>query len=128
MIRFQIMGETPSKKNVNKFNAKTKRVYKDAHYERWHEDAMVQLQSYIGLAMLGDEMPKAIDYPVRINLTFIHGDNIRRDSDNQTSSIMDLLQDTKVLSDDRWQIVREIHINNDYEKNKARCLIEIERV
>lgn len=128
MIRFQIMGETPSKKNVNKFNAKTKRVYKDAHYERWHEDAMVQLQSYIGLAMLGDEMPKAIDYPVRINLTFIHGDNVRRDSDNQTSSIMDLLQDTKVLSDDRWQIVREIHINNDYEKNKARCLIEIERV
>lgn len=128
MIRFQIMGETPSKKNVNKFNAKTKRVYKDAHYERWHEDAMVQLQSYIGLAMLGDEMPKAIDYPVRINLTFIHGDNIRRDSDNQTSSIMDLLQDTKVLSDDRWQIVREINIKNDYEKNKARCLIEIERV
>lgn len=128
MIRFQIMGETPSKKNVNKFNAKTKRVYKDAHYERWHEDAMVQLQSYIGLAMLGDEMPKAIDYPVRINLTFIHGDNVRRDSDNQTSSIMDLLQDTKVLSDDRWQIVREIHVKNEYEKNEARCLIEIERV
>lgn len=128
MIRFQIMGETPSKKNVNKFNAKTKRVYKDAHYEQWHEDAMVQLQSYIGLAMLGDEMPKAIDYPVRINLTFIHGDNVRRDSDNQTSSIMDLLQDTKVLSDDRWQIVREIHVKNEYEKNEARCLIEIERV
>ena len=89
---------------------------------------MVQLQSYIGLAMLGDEMPKAIDYPVRINLTFIHGDNVRRDSDNQTSSIMDLLQDTKVLSDDRWQIVREIHVKNEYEKNEARCLIEIERV
>lgn len=128
MCRFQILGETPSKKNVNKFNCKTKRVYKDAHYERWHEDAMVQLQSYIGLAMLGDEMPKAIDYPIRVNLTFVHGDKARRDSDNQVSSIMDLLQDVKVLEDDRWEIVREIHVKNEYEKNEARCLIEIERV
>lgn len=126
MCRFQIVGETPSKKNVNKFNCKTKRVYKDAHYERWHEGAVLQVHSQMHL--LGADWPNSIDYPVRINLTFIHGDNIRRDSDNQTSSIMDLLQDTKVLSDDRWQIVREINIKNDYEKNKARCLIEIERV
>ena len=127
MTRFQIIGETTSKKNVNKFNSKTKRVYKDAHYEQWHEDAMLQLSAQI-LRLPADERPQMIEAPVRINLTFIHGDNARRDSDNQTSSIMDLLQDAMVLSDDRWQIVREINIKNDYEKSKARCLIEIERV
>lgn len=125
MCRFQVLGETPSKKNVNKFNCKTKRVYKDAHYERWHEDAMLQLN---GQKCRTLPMPYPIDYPVRVILTFTHGDNVRRDSDNQTASIMDLLQDAEVLEDDRWQIVREIHIKNDYEKNEARCLIEIERV
>jgi Holliday junction resolvase RusA-like endonuclease len=127
MSRFIIKGETPSKKNVNKFNSKTKRVYKDAHYERWHEDAMLQMNAQL-MRLEAAERPQMIDYPIRITLSFIHGDMVRRDSDNQTSSIMDLLQDVRVLSDDRWQIVRQIHINNDYEKNEAKCLIEIERV
>lgn len=127
MTRFQIMGETPSKKN-SKIRTKSGYMIPSKAHQKWHDDAMVQLQSYIGLAMLGDEMPKAIDYPIRVNLTFVHGDKVRRDSDNQVSSIMDLLQDVKVLEDDRWEIVREIHVKNEYEKNEARCLIEIERV
>lgn len=123
MIRFQIFGETPSKKNVNKFNTKTKRVYKDEHFLKWHSDAMIQLNGQICRI---EPMPNLIDYPVIINIDFYHGDLARRDSDNQVSSIMDLLQDAKVLSDDNWQIVRQIHVRNYYEKNKARCLIEIE--
>jgi hypothetical protein len=38
---------------------------------------------------------------------------------------MDLLQDAKVLADDRWQIVRILNIYNHYDKGHARCLIEI---
>lgn len=123
MIRFQIFGETPSKKNVNKFNAKTKRVYKDAHFLEWHSDAMIQLNSQLARIV---PRPSLIDSPVIISIDFYHGNLIRRDSDNQVSTIMDLLQDSKVLSDDNWQIVRQIHVRNLYEKNEARCLIEIE--
>ena len=122
MIRFQIFGETPSKKNVNKFNSKTKRVYKGEHYQKWHTDALLQLNGQICRT---EPMPNLIDYPVIVHIDFYHGDYVRRDSDNQVSSIMDLLQDAQVLSDDKWQIVRQIHVRNYYEKNDARCLIEI---
>lgn len=123
MIRFQVMGETPSKKNVNKFNSKIKRVYKDAHFMKWHDDALIQLNAQI---CRSEPMPNLIDYPVTIYIDFYHGDYVRRDSDNQVSSLMDLLQDAKILSDDNWQIVRQIHVRNYYEKREARCLIEIE--
>lgn len=121
MIKFEVLGETPSKKNVNKFNSKSKTVYKDRHYQKWHTDAMLQMNAQ--LAMIGHKKP--IEKPVAITLTFHHGDNIRRDSDNQTSSIMDLLQDAKVLADDRWQIVRILNIYNHFDKGNPRCLIEI---
>lgn len=130
MIRFQIMGETPSKKNSKVF-AKVKGhlvpIPSKAH-QKWHEDAMLQLNSYMGLVMLGDDKPEPIDYPVSITLTFYHGDNVRRDSDNQAASIMDVLQDAKILADDRWQIVRILNIYNHYDKGNARCLIEINRL
>ena len=130
MLRFQILGETPGKKNVNKFNTKTKAVYKDKNYQKWHTDAMLQITGQVSRLPkdewpYGPEHPNGIEDPVAITLTFYHGDQVRRDSDNQTSSIMDLFQDAKVLADDRWQIVRILNIYNHYDKGHARCVIEI---
>ena len=62
------------------------------------------------IGLLLGMIAEGIDYPVSITLTFYHGDQVRRDSDNQAASIMDLLQDAKVLADDRWQIVRILTI------------------
>jgi Holliday junction resolvase RusA-like endonuclease len=97
-------------------------------------DAGIQIASQIS-RMATSDRPVAegtnvegIDYPVAITLTFYHGDQVRRDSDNQAASIMDLLQDAKVLADDRWQIVRILTIYNHYEKGDARCLIEINKL
>lgn len=92
-------------------------------HQKWHTDALLQLNAQLCRI---DPMPNLIDYPVSIHIDFYHGNYVRRDSDNQVSSIMDLLQDAKVLLDDNWQIVRQIHVRNFYEKNEARCLIEIE--
>jgi Holliday junction resolvase RusA-like endonuclease len=72
--------------------------------------------------------PDGIEDPVAVTLTFYHGDQVRRDSDIQAASIMDLLQDAKVLADDRWQIVRILNIYNHFDKGNARCLIEINRL
>ena len=43
MIRLQIQGETPAKKNANTFNAKTKAVYKKAGYRKWYDGARLQI-------------------------------------------------------------------------------------
>lgn len=121
MIRFQIMGETPSKKN-SKIRTRSGYMIPSKAHQKWHGDALLQLNSQLCRI---EPMPNLIDYPVVICIDFYHGNLVRRDSDNQVSSIMDLLQDAKVLSDDNWQIVRQIHVRNFYEKNDARCLIEI---
>ena len=122
MIRFQIMGETPSKKN-SKIRTKSGYMIPSKAHQKWHTDAMVQLNSQ--LAMIKPRI-LLIETPVIISIDFYHGDYVRRDSDNQVSSLMDLLQDAGVLCDDNWQIVRQIHVRNYYEKREARCLIEIE--
>ena len=122
MLRFQILGETPSKKNSKIWTRSGKLIPSKAH-QVWKEDALLQLkgQSF--------DLPSFnIDYPVSVTLTFYHGDQVRRDSDNQAASIMDLLQDAKVLADDRWQIVRILNIYNHFDKGNARCLIEINRL
>ena len=125
MLRFVIPLETPSKKNSrvflkNGFNIPSKQ------YQRWHEKAKPyifnQTEFLSGLG-LGFTIP--IEKEVRIKLTFYHGDQRRRDSDNGTSSILDLLQDCYILKDDCWQIVRALEILNYYDKGNPRCVIEI---
>ena len=116
-----IEGETPSKKN-SKIRTRSGYMIPSAQHQKWHQDAMLQLHGQISRMR---KQPEPIDTPVQITLQFFHGDNVRRDSDNQASSIMDLLQDAGLLADDRWQIVRILNIYNHYDKGHARCEIDI---
>jgi Holliday junction resolvase RusA-like endonuclease len=132
MIRFQIIGETPAKKN-SKVRTRTGYMIPSKAHQKWHTDAMLQVTGQVSRLPkdeypYGPEHPDGIDYPVAVTLSFYHGDQVRRDSDNQAASIMDLLQDAKVLADDRWQIVRILNIYNHFDKGNARCLIEINRL
>lgn len=99
-------------------------MYKTKHYQQWHDVARLQLQSQ----MRTQNIYSLIKEPCKISITFVHGDLVRRDSDNATSSILDLLMDCKVLEDDNWKIVRELHIRNGYVKGKSRCKVEIEKL
>lgn len=132
MLRFQIIGETPGKKN-SKIWTKSGKLIPSAKHQKWHNDAMLQLTGQVSRLPkdewpYGAGHPDGIEDPVAVTLTFYHGDQVRRDSDNQAASIMDLLQDAKVLADDRWQIVRILNIYNHFDKGNARCLIEINRL
>ena len=133
MLRFQIIGETPGKKN-SKIWTRSGKLVPSAKHKKWHQDAMVQMAAQISRLAASDRPVadgtnvEGIDYPVSVTLTFYHGDQVRRDSDNQAASIMDLLQDAKVLADDRWQIVRILNIYNHFDKGNARCLIEINKL
>lgn len=118
---YLIEGETPAKKN-SKIRTRTGYMIPSAAHQKWHQDAILQLHGQISRMR---KQPEPIEYPVQIILQFFHGDMVRRDSDNQASSIMDLLQDAKLLADDRWQIVRILTIYNHYDKGHARCEIDI---
>ena len=124
MYRFIITGETPAKKN-SRIVLKGGRNIPSGRYRKWHTAAMTEINSQLPL-LKKEEAERPIEREIRIRMTFYHGDNRRRDSDNGASSVLDLLTDCKVIKDDKWQIVRLVEIRNFYEKSNPRCLVEID--
>lgn len=116
MISYTLLSETPSKKNSRIFNTKTHRMFPSAKYKSWHEYAALAVKPHI---------EECIMNKCYVVLIFCHGDNIRRDSDNGVNSIFDMLQDFKAIEDDRWQIIRNHHVFNTYEKGNPWCKIFI---
>ena len=118
-VFFTVKGETPAKKN-SRITLRNGRTIPSAKFRQWHVVALAQLEIQCGKLPPFDP----IAYPVTISLDFYHSDNRRRDSDNGTSSILDLLQDACILKDDCWQIVRTLKIRN-HKADEARCDISI---
>lgn len=117
--RYSLSGEVSAKKNENRFNTSTGRVFKSDRFRSWHMNAMYQL--------LTQEKPRnPISSPVSVKVSFSHGDNRRRDGDNGLSAIMDLLVDARILKDDCWSIVREISVTNGFDKGNPHTEISIE--
>lgn len=116
-MKLIIEGETPAKKN-SKIRTRTGCMIPSKRYQAWHESALLQVR-----AMTINH--NTICHPVIISLSFFHGDLRRRDSDNGTSSILDMLVDAGVLQDDNWEIVRVLNVYNYYDKGHARCEIDI---
>ena len=121
---FYIDGETPAKKNSRIINTKTAKCFPSKRFSEWHRSASNIVHYQILRQPPKEELP--INQEVKISMTFVHGDLKRRDSDNGTSSILDLLTDCGVLADDNWKIVREVNVKNDYEKGRPCCKVEIE--
>lgn len=113
-----IDGEIPSKKNANKFNTKTRCVYKNKRYKVWYDYAVMQVT-----AQKAGQPP--VKQPVKVSLKFVHGDFVKRDSDNGVSSIFDLLKDCGIVSDDNWKVIPKYEVENYYEKGKPCCRVEI---
>lgn len=119
-MKLIIEGETPAKKN-SRIQLPNGKNIPSKQYREWHKSAMTQ----VVCMTIGRE---PIEQPVAITLSFFHGDKRRRDSDNGTSSILDLLVDAGVLKDDKWEIVRILNIYNQYDKGHARCEISISQL
>lgn len=116
MIEFILKAETPAKKNSKVFNTKTHKMFPSANYRAWHEYAALTLRR------LGT---KCIDSKCYVILVFNHGDQRLRDSDNGVSSIFDAMVDFNILKDDCWQIIKNHHVFNSYEKGNPWCKVFI---
>ena len=113
-----IKGEVPAKKN-SRINTHSGRSFPSVRFQQWHTMALLQLRQ---------QCKETITTPCRIDLTFIHGDNRRRDSDNGTSSVFDTLVDAGILSDDSWREIPEINIKNIYKKDCPEVQIMITKL
>ena len=117
MISIVIPGEVPSKKN-SRINTRSGRSFPSRAYQRWHDMAMFH-------AITQAKGKKAPD-PCEITVTLIHGDMRRRDCDNGLSSVLDMLVDSGILSDDDWKHVRNLKVLAFHRKGKPECRVEIE--
>ena len=113
-----IRGETPAKKN-SRITLPNGRTIPSKRYRAWHSAALFQLED-----QWKDKGRGMFESEIHVNFHFFHEDNRRRDSDNGVSSIFDTLQDAGIISDDRWQIVKEFSVKNT-KADEARCEIEI---
>ena len=121
MLEFTLYGETPAKKN-SRLWLKNGRNIPSARFRAWHDVAVGTLCKQMAeqCGVFG------ISHAVKITLHFYHGDLRRRDSDNGLSSVLDTLTDAQILTDDNWQVVRKIEVENDYDKGNPRVRIQIE--
>lgn len=113
---YTLDGETPSKKN-SRINTRSGRSFPSAQYTAWHDAALLQLARQW-------KPYKPIDSSIVITFTFVHADRKRRDSDNQVSSILDLLQDAGIIAGDHWGIVSTYTVMNML-GDKAECKLMI---
>jgi Holliday junction resolvase RusA-like endonuclease len=120
-----LQGETPSKKN-SRINTRSGRSFPSKRYTEWHSSAMLQIMHQQKQADYSFDVEE--NETVKLIITFYHGDYRRRDSDNQLSSILDLLVDMGILLDDSWRIVPQKEIIDKYEKDNPHCTIEFRKL
>ena len=113
--------ETPSKKNSRVVDRRTGRTFPGKVYREWKQKASLWLKTHYELKGLGEG-------PFSLRLAFVHGDYIRRDSDNGVSSILDLFVDLGIIPDDNWKVVREIIVSNGYDKGQPSVTVQIEAI
>lgn len=119
-----IQGECPSKKN-SRINTRSGRSFPSKRYMAWLDSALAQLMGQIAdFRRNGKNL--VFERGLELTVTFYHGDLKRRDSDNQLSSVLDMLVDAQVIPDDNWEILPVKHIFDAYDKGNPRCVISLE--
>ena len=114
---FILSGNVPSKKNSRQVFAKHGRIINipSKRYKEWHDESMKMLEGF------GSLKP-----PYEIILVFWMKDNRKCDLDNKMASVLDLLQDAKIIEDDCWQKLRSIKAKvGGISKDAPRVKIEI---
>ncbi len=100
LATYRLEGETPSKKNSRQVFRGGRNI-PSKRYLEWFK------RSEIALFRQGILVP-AISCPIEVKMVFHHADERTRDTDNQVSSVLDLLKGIKIIKDDCWKIVRKI--------------------
>ena len=122
-MKLVINGTVPSLKNSKQiFRTASGRPFitSSDKAKTWMTTAVAELQEQF-------KGYKITDYPISVVLVMYNKDRIRRDLDNQTSSILDAMRHAGVVADDDWKHIDCLTIQfGGIDKLNPRCEIYID--
>lgn len=122
--RITIRGRVPSKKNGRRaiyVGGRTIMIASRDH-EAWHADAMAQVREQY--------WPKQEVFagPVAVEIEFWAPNRVKADLSNKAESIMDLLVDSGVITDDNWWEVQALTLTfAGISRDDPRAEIKVEK-
>ncbi len=124
-IKLIIYGRVPSKKNSRRLTARYGRVmsFPSKDYSDWHGDACRQMLRYRRI------LPTSPIETSIIRIVIFAPNRIKGDLTNKAESIMDLLVDNRIITDDNWFNVGEIVLTfGGVDKKEPRAEVEIKEI
>lgn len=115
MLKLELVGNVPSKKN-QRINLRSGVSIPSAKFSAWQTDALWQVKQ---------QTRQRFFKPVAIDITIYFATQRRADLDNRVTSILDMLVESLVLSDDSWQMVPQITARAIYRKDAAGATVYI---
>lgn len=122
LVTFSIVGTIPSKKNNKRIcrnrNTGQHFIASSKEHEQWHKDHLWALQQHI--------KRKNIPWPLSITYTFAIPNKRKFDLSNKIETINDLLVDAMIITDDNWDVIREMYIVAVLDKGNKELEVEVE--
>ena len=111
-------GEVASKKNSRIVNRKTGRCFPSKRYLEWQKVARA--------VIMAAGRPQEPLKSARLSMVIYHGDMLRRDTNNATQGIQDVLVEMGVLEDDNWMVIGSPDVFHaiDVEDPRLEVLVE----
>ena len=120
IYRYVFRGEVASKKN-SKVLARVKgrpMLLPSRKFQEWEKRAR--------LAIMAEGRPPVPLKAARLSMVIYHGDLIKRDSNNATQGVQDVLVDMGVIQDDNWMVIGSPDVIHaiDVEDPRLEVLVE----
>lgn len=125
-MKLTVSSSTPSQKNrkIISMNRGTGRPFLRTapQVKAWHDKAVLELREQF-------KGYKIVDYPINLAVVFFYDSKRRHDLDNALSSIMDVMVEAGIITDDSTDYVDNIDISfGGYDKENPRAEIFIDEL
>lgn len=114
-VEIRLDGNVPSKKNSRIHTRAGVSLPNKAFYD-WQTSAMQQLRL---------QTKERFFKPVSVEVIIYFGTKGRADLDNRLTSILDMLVEAVVLTDDKWQDVPVMQAQAEYRKGEPGAFVRI---
>jgi Holliday junction resolvase RusA-like endonuclease len=118
IVELTLEGNVPSKKN-SRINRGDGMSFPSRKFEEWQKYALQQVRI---------QTRERFFEPVAAEVIIYFGTKGRADLDNRLTSILDMLVESLVLRDDKWQDVPMMQVQAEYRKGKPGAFIRLTEV